>query len=137
MEIKKINHIGIVVPDLKKAMHVFTDLLGMKFLREEVQEPYGVIMAFYQCGEVLIEVMEPIVKEPMHPFLQKYGGGIHHICYEVDDIDKTFAEIQACKELWPSQPAPKLGAGDSVTFFLDSKCIFNIETEFAVPPEEK
>ena len=137
MKIKKIDHIGFVVRDLKEAEHVFTDVLGMQFIREEVQEPYGVVMAFYQCGEVLLEIMEPIVKDPEHPFLAKYGGGIHHICYEVDDIDAAFAEVQASPELRPNQPAPKLGAGDCITFFLDPDSIFNIQTEFSVPPKNQ
>lgn len=126
--IKKINHIGIVVPDFNEGKKIYGECLGLKHLKDEVVQAYGCEIAFYQCGESMLEIVHPIALGPSWEFLEKHGPGIHHICYEVDDIDQMF---QLAKEKFKtSYEEPDYGAGGARIFFLEPKSIFNVETEF-------
>lgn len=128
MKIKQINHIGIVVADLEKGNRVFADGLGLACLGEETVSEYHCKIAFYRCGEVLLELIEPTGPGPSREFLRSHGEGLHHICYEVDDIEAALAEARAAHST--DYDVPKLGAGDSRVFFLKADSIFNVETEF-------
>jgi methylmalonyl-CoA/ethylmalonyl-CoA epimerase len=128
MNIKQINHIGIVVADLGTGKQKFGKGLGLKYLREEAVEEFNCKIAFFQCGEVMIELIEPTGPGPSQEFLDTHGEGLHHICYEVSDIDQALTDAKANFET--DYSVPKIGAGDSRVFFLNSKSICNVETEF-------
>lgn len=126
--IKKINHIGIVVEDFEKGKEIYGTYLGLKHLKDETVPAYGCEIAFYQCGEIMLEVVHPISPGPSWNFLEKYGPGIHHICYEVDDITKAFDMSRQYFRTDYEEPCS--GAGGSKIFFLDPNSIGNVETEF-------
>jgi len=128
LNIKQINHIGIVVQDLEAAKRQFGKGLGLEFLREESAEDFHCRIAFYQCGEVMIELVMPTGPGPSNKFLETYGEGIHHICYEVEDINEALKDAK--KLFRTGYDAPKAGAGDSRIFFLDAESICSVETEF-------
>lgn len=126
--IKKINHVGIVVDDFEAGKKIYGDYLGLEHLKDEEVPAYGCEIAFYKCGESMLEIVHPIAPGPSWDFLKTHGPGIHHICYEVDDIDKMF-EI-AMDKFKTSYDEPDCGAGGTKIFFLDPDSIFNVETEF-------
>lgn len=128
MDIQKINHIGIVISDLEEGKHKFGGILGLEFLREESAEEFGCRIAFFQCGGVMIELIEPIGPGPSREFLRSHGEGLHHICYEVNSIDEALADAKA--KLRTDYSVPKTGAGASRVFFLDPDSICGVETEF-------
>lgn len=126
--IKKIDHIGIIVPDVEESVKLFRDGMGMRYLRMEHLPDWKCKVAFFQCGEVLIELVEPTGESDGMKFLQERGGGIHHIAYEVDDIDEAYASAKENFAVKTEKPVP--GAGDSRVFFLDEKTISNVVTEY-------
>ena len=126
--IKKINHIGIIVPDVEAGVKLFRDGMGMEFLRVEDLPDWKCKIAFFKCGEVLVELIEPTAEGDGTRFLQEHGGGLHHIAYEVDDIDEAHAAAK--KHFAVKQDAPAPGAGDTRVFFLDEKTILNVVTEY-------
>lgn len=131
--IKKINHIGIIVPDVEEGVKLFRDGMGMEFLRVENLPDWKCKIAFFQCGEVLIELVEPTGEGDGSRFLKERGGGIHHIAYEVDDIEAAHTLARTHFAVKTETPVP--GAGDSKVFFLDEKTILNIVTEYVEPKE--
>lgn len=128
MDIKRINHIGIVVADLEVGKIKFGKLLGLDYLYDEISLEYNCKIAFFRCGEVLIELVTPTGPGPSQTFLKSHGEGLHHICYEVSDIDKALAVAKV--NLSTEYETPKPGAGNSLVFFLDSESICGVETEF-------
>lgn len=129
--IKKINHIGIIVPDVEEGIKLYRDGLGLEFLNVEELPDWKCKIAFFQCGEVLIELVEPTDESDGMRFLRERGGGIHHIAYEVDDIESAHSEMKQNFSLKNESPAP--AAGGSRAFFLDEKCILNAVTEYVEP----
>lgn len=85
---KKIEHIGIAVKDLKVANDTYTKLFGQAPYKEERVESEGVATSFFQIGETKIELLEGTSEEsPISKYISKRGEGIHHIAYHVENIE--------------------------------------------------
>jgi methylmalonyl-CoA/ethylmalonyl-CoA epimerase len=94
--IKQISHIAVVVPDLDEATKFWVDALGLSLEHMEHVEDQGVDVAFLPAGESDIELLEPVDPESgVARYLGKRGPGIHHICFEVEDIEETLARLKA------------------------------------------
>jgi len=90
----KINHIGIAVKSLDDTIPFYRDSLGMALAGIEEVAEQKVRVAMLQVGESMIELLEPTSPEsPVAKFIEKNGSGIHHIAYEVDDIEKAIARL--------------------------------------------
>src|SRR5665647_3725910 len=90
----KINHIGIAVTSLETAVPFYRDNLSMHFAGIEEIPEQKVRVAMMQIGESKIELLEPTSAEsPVAKFIEKNGAGIHHIAYEVDDIEAAIARL--------------------------------------------
>ena len=94
MTIKKISHIAIVVPELAEALTFWVDMLGLQLQRVEREEEQGVEVAFLPVGESDIELLQPFEQDNgVARYLEKRGPGMHHICFEVDDIEATLGQL--------------------------------------------
>ncbi len=94
MTIKKISHIAIVVPELAQALTFWVDVLGLQLQRIEHEEEQGVEAAFLPVGESEIELLQPFEQDSgVARYLEKRGPGMHHICFEVDDIEATLEQL--------------------------------------------
>ena len=92
----KINHIAIVVSDLEEAQNFWVQALGMPLQRVEQVESEAVKVAFLAAGEAEIELLQPTNEESgVARYLQKRGGGLHHVCLEVADITATLERLRA------------------------------------------
>ena len=92
----KINHIGIAVKSLDDAIPFYRDNLCMELKGIEEVAEQKVRIAMLQVGESKIELLEPISEEsPVAKFIEKHGTGIHHIAYEVADIEAAIAKMLA------------------------------------------
>jgi methylmalonyl-CoA/ethylmalonyl-CoA epimerase len=90
----KINHIGIAVTSLEATIPFYRDNLGMAFAGMEEVAEQKVRVAMLQVGESMIELLEPTAEDsPVARFIEKNGAGIHHIAYEVADIDVAIAKL--------------------------------------------
>lgn len=94
--IKRIDHIAIVVSDLEAALSFWRDALGLEMARlEEAPEQQSEI-AFLPSGESLVELVRPTTDDSgVARYLQKRGPGLHHICFEVEDLEASLAELKA------------------------------------------
>jgi methylmalonyl-CoA/ethylmalonyl-CoA epimerase len=133
--IGRLNHVAIAVPDLQKAAKTYAGTLGAKVSAPMDQPAHGVTVIFVELPNTKIELLHPLgANSPIAGFLERNNsGGIHHICYEVDDIiaarDKLMAE--GARILGDGQP--KIGAHDKPVLFLHPKdfCGTLIELEQA------
>jgi methylmalonyl-CoA/ethylmalonyl-CoA epimerase len=91
----KINHLGIATKGIDDALKFWSDALGLDNVHTEVVEDQKVRVAMLPIGETRIELLEPISDDsPISKFLEKRGGGIHHIAVEVDDINTALARLK-------------------------------------------
>lgn len=92
----KINHLGIATEGIDEALKFWGDALGLENVHTEVVEDQKVRVAMLPLGESRIELLEPTSDDsPISKFLEKRGGGIHHIAVEVDDIEAALAKLKA------------------------------------------
>jgi methylmalonyl-CoA/ethylmalonyl-CoA epimerase len=92
----KINHIGIAVKSLDDSLPFYRDNLGMEFVGVEDVSEQKVRVAMLQVGESKIELLEPTADDsPVAKFIEKNGPGIHHLAYEVNDIEAAIARLVA------------------------------------------
>jgi methylmalonyl-CoA/ethylmalonyl-CoA epimerase len=121
--IGRLNHVAIVVPDLVAASAIYHDILGARVSAPQALPAHGVTVVFVELPNTKIELLEPLGDaSPIAGFLDRTpGGGIHHLCYEVDDIivarDRLCAE--GARVLGDGEPRP--GAHDKPVLFLHPK----------------
>ena len=93
--IKSINHIAIIVPELEGALDFWEGALGLKLARTEAVPSEGVDVGFLPVGDSNLELMKPTTTDSgVARFLEKRGPGIHHLCFEVDDIEAIMARLR-------------------------------------------
>jgi methylmalonyl-CoA epimerase len=91
----KISHLGIATKDINEALKFWEDALGLESVHTEVVEDQKVRVAMLPIGETRIELLEPISDDsPITKFLEKRGGGIHHVAIEVEDIEASLAKLK-------------------------------------------
>ena len=91
-----IDHLGIAVHSIEEASRFYRDVLGLECKGTEEISDQKVWVAFFQVGEVRIELLEPTADDsPIRKFLKKRGPGLHHIAYRVADLPATLAELKA------------------------------------------
>lgn len=119
--IKKIDHIAIAVQNLEEEIARYRDVLGLTFLGTEVVPEQKVTVAFFQVGDVHIELLEPLSADsPISAFIEKKGGGLHHVSLEVDDIQATIQTLQS-KEVRMIDREPRSGAHNARIAFAHPK----------------
>src|SRR6266581_4279275 len=92
-KVMKINHLGIATKGIDEALKFWADALGLENVHTEIIEDQRVRVAMLPLGESRIELLEPTSEDsPISKFLEKRGGGIHHIAVEVDDIKAAMAK---------------------------------------------
>ena len=92
----KINHLGIATKGIDEALKFWEDALGLENVHTETVEDQKVRVAMLPIGESRIELLEPTSEDsPITKFLEKRGGGIHHIAVETDDIEAALAKLKA------------------------------------------
>ena len=127
--IKKIEHLGIAVTDINESLRVFESLLGTECYKVEEVESEGVKTAFLQVGESKIELLEATNPDsPIAKYLEKRGQGIHHIAFEVDNIQNEINRLINEGFILIHQ-TPKNGADNKLIAFLHPKSTESILIE--------
>lgn len=125
----KINHVGIAVKNLENSIPFYRDQLGMTFEGTEEVAEQRVRVAFLQIGESRIELLEPTSPDsPVAKFLEKNGEGIHHLAYEVDDIEQALRDLDA-QGVRLIDREPRNGAHGSKIAFIHPKASGGVLTE--------
>lgn len=129
----KINHIGIAVQSLEASIPFYRDALSMPFQGIEEVAEQKVRVAMLQVGESKIELLEPTSPDsPIAKFLEKNGPGIHHIAYEVADIEVAIAHLTASGARMIDEQ-PRSGAHSSLIAFVHPKSSGGVLTELCQP----
>jgi methylmalonyl-CoA/ethylmalonyl-CoA epimerase len=133
--IGRLNHVAIAVPDLSAASALYKNTLGAEVSAPVAQPAHGVVVVFVELPNTKIELLHPLGdNSPIAGFLQKNAaGGIHHVCFEVDDIYAARDRLQAAGARVLGDGEPKTGAHDKPVLFLHPKdfCGTLIELEQA------
>jgi methylmalonyl-CoA/ethylmalonyl-CoA epimerase len=133
--IGRLNHVAIVVPDLAAASGIYRRVLGASVSAARALPAHGVTVVLVELPNTRIELLEPLgADSPVHGFLERNpAGGMHHLCYEVDDIIAARDRLAAEGARVLGGGEPRLGAHDKPVLFLHPKdfCGTLIELEQA------
>jgi methylmalonyl-CoA/ethylmalonyl-CoA epimerase len=114
----KIDHLGIATKGIDEALKFWQDALSLENVHTEIVEDQKVRVAMLPIGESRIELLEPTSEEsPISKFLEKRGGGIHHIAVEVEDINASLAQLKA-KGMRLIDEEPRIGAEGCLVAFV-------------------
>jgi methylmalonyl-CoA/ethylmalonyl-CoA epimerase len=121
--IGRLNHVAIAVPDLPAAVGLYQQTLGASVLPAQDLPEHGVRVVFVDLPNTRIELLEPLGDDsPIRRFLERFPeGGIHHICYEVDDILAARDRLVAEGARILGSAEPKIGAHGKPVLFLHPK----------------
>lgn len=121
--IGRLNHVAIAVPDLKSAAARYRDDLGARVSEAQALPDHGVTVVFVELDNTKVELLEPLGSEsPIAAFLEKNSsGGMHHVCYEVDDIIAARDRLVAGGSRVLGGGEPKIGAHGNPVLFLHPK----------------
>ena len=121
--IGRLNHVAIAVRDIAKAANVYRQTLGAQVSEPVPQPAHGVTTIFITLPNTKIELLEPLGEaSPIGKFLDRNpDGGIHHVCYEVDDILAARDRLKAAGARVLGDGTPKIGAHDKPVLFLHPK----------------
>ncbi|MBC2592996.1 methylmalonyl-CoA epimerase [Ruficoccus amylovorans] len=133
MMLQQIDHLGIAVNSLDEAIPYYENALGLKCEHREEVASQKVRTAFFECGQVHIELLEPMSEDsPIAKFIAKNGEGIHHIAFRTDNIEGQLKQasdngVRLINEV------PVDGAGGKLVAFLHPKSTRGVLTEFCMP----
>ena len=121
--IGKLNHIAIATPNLDEATKTYANILGVKISAPQDQFEHGVRVVFIEIPNTKIELLEPLGENsPVEKFLEKNKkGGIHHICFEVEDIDHAILRLEKDGATVLGDGKGKIGAHGKPVIFLHPK----------------
>ncbi|TIV87878.1 MAG: methylmalonyl-CoA epimerase [Mesorhizobium sp.] len=127
----RLNHVALAVPDLAAAMAAYRDMLGARLSAPQALPEHGVTVVFVDVGNTKIELLEPLGDaSPIAAFLEKNpSGGMHHVCYEVDDILAARDHLKQSGARVLSDGNPKIGAHGKPVLFLHPKDFFGTLVE--------
>jgi methylmalonyl-CoA/ethylmalonyl-CoA epimerase len=129
----RIDHVGIAVEAIEPALELWRDGFELDIAHREVVEEQGVEAVLLDVGENHIELLAPLGPDtPVGKFLAKRGPGMHHIAYQVSDIEATLAALeQAGRQLIDRRP--RIGIGGARVAFLEPKGTGRVLTEIVEP----
>jgi methylmalonyl-CoA/ethylmalonyl-CoA epimerase len=129
----RIDHIGVAVEQLEPTLELYSERLGLRVAHREVVAAQGVEAVLLDVGENHVELLAPLGPDtPVGKFLTRKGPGLHHVAYQVGDIDATLAALkQAGLELIDEQP--RAGIRGSRVAFMNPRAMEGVLTEIVEP----
>lgn len=127
----RLNHVAIAVPDLAAAAALYRDTLGARVGAPQALPEHGVSVVFVDLGNSKVELMSPLGEgSPIAGFLEKNpSGGMHHVCYEVEDILAARDRLKAGGARVLGDGEPRIGAHGKPVLFLHPKDLFGTLVE--------
>jgi methylmalonyl-CoA/ethylmalonyl-CoA epimerase len=133
--LKRIHHVGVVVANLESGLRFWRDTLGLHFTKSATIEEQGVRAALLKVGDSEIELLEPLNPENgVGRFLARRGGGLHHLCFETDDVARELDGART-KGIQLLDQKPRRGLAGMICF-LHPKATRGVLVEYAQPFEE-
>jgi methylmalonyl-CoA/ethylmalonyl-CoA epimerase len=131
----KIHHVGVVVASLDDGLRFWRDVLGLELTKSATIEDQGVRAALLKAGDSEIELLEPLRADSgVGKFLARRGGGLHHVCFQTDDVAREL-ETARGKGLALIDQKPRPGLAGMICF-LHPKATRGVLVEYAQPLDE-
>jgi methylmalonyl-CoA/ethylmalonyl-CoA epimerase len=131
----RVDHIGVAVEDLDAAIALHEGTYEMRLVHREVIDDQGVEAALLDVGENHVELLRPLAEDtPVGRFLAKRGPGLHHVAYQVADVDSTLAQLRE-QGLRLIDERPRTGIRGSRVAFLHPAASGGVLTEIVQPAE--
>jgi methylmalonyl-CoA/ethylmalonyl-CoA epimerase len=129
----RIDHIGVAVAEIDPALELYRDALELEVAHREVVEAQGVEAVLLDVGENHVELVAPLAPDtPVGKFIARQGPGLHHVAYQVSDIDATLEALSAAGlELIDKEP--RIGIRNSRVAFLHPRATQGVLTEIVEP----
>jgi len=125
----KIDHLGIAVRSLADSLNFYRDALGLELSGTEEVQDQGVRVALLPAGESRIELLEPFSEDsPVGRFIARRGEGLHHICYEVDDLASKLDDLRS-RGIRLLEGYPRRGAEGKLVAFLHPASAYGVLVE--------
>ena len=129
----RIDHIGVAVPEIESGLELYRDRLRLAVAHREVVEQQGVEAVLIDVGENHVELLAPLGADtPVGRFLAKQGPGLHHVAYQVSDIDATLSELKRAG-LALIDEQPRAGIRGSRVAFVHPRATGGVLTEIVEP----
>ena len=129
-----LDHIAIAVPDLERAIKRFAEDFGIELKGTEAVEDAKTTTAFFPISGTQIELVHPLRGEgPIAKYLEKKGGGLHHLCFRTDDVEGDMKRLKEKGYEFLSD-APKPGAHNTRVAWIHPKCTDGVLIEIAEHP---
>jgi methylmalonyl-CoA/ethylmalonyl-CoA epimerase len=129
----RIDHIGIAVDDLESAIALYEQTAQMDLVHREVVTEQGVEAVLLDVGENHVELLKPLGPDtPVGKFLAKRGAGLHHVAYQVTDIDATLEQLKAAG-IQLIDETPRIGIRSSRVAFVNPRSTGGVLTEIVEP----
>ena len=127
--IKRICHIGIIVRDIEKALTVYQGALGLHLAKIQERPDLAATIAFLPTGDSEIELVQPVTSDSdVAKFLEERGEGIHHMCLEVDDIERALSDLRE-RGLQVIDEIPRVGPEGERFAFIHPKSAHGVLLE--------
>ncbi len=131
----RIDHIGVAVENIDDALALYQAAFGMELVHREVVESQGVEAVLLDVGENHVELLQPLGPDtPVGKYLDKRGAGIHHVAYQVPDIDAALETLKA-QGVRLIDESPRVGIRGSLVAFAHPKSTGGVLTEIVQPAE--
>lgn len=132
----RIDHIGVAVEDLDASLHLYAEVLGMPVVHRETVTEQGVEAILLDVGENHVELLAPLGPDtPVGKFLAKKGPGLHHVAYQVADIEATLSALKAAGTRLIDE-TPRIGIRSSRVAFVHPASTGGVLTEIVQPAED-
>jgi methylmalonyl-CoA/ethylmalonyl-CoA epimerase len=132
----RIDHIGVAVEDLDAALKLYADTLKMPVVHRETVTEQGVEAILLDVGENHVELLAPLGPDtPVGKFLAKKGPGLHHVAYQVTDVEATLAALKAAGTRLIDE-TPRVGIRNSRVAFVHPASTGGVLTEIVQPAED-
>jgi methylmalonyl-CoA/ethylmalonyl-CoA epimerase len=132
--LNRIYHLGYAVEDIEAASRFYSENFGAEPTEPEVVEEQGIVATTFRVGESMIELVQPTRRDsPVGRFLERRGEGVHHVAYEVEDLEAALRELKRSGVQLVDEE-PRRGAGGTRVAFLHPKSAFGVLTELVELP---
>jgi methylmalonyl-CoA/ethylmalonyl-CoA epimerase len=132
--LNRIYHLGYAVEDIEAAARFYSENFGAEPTEPEVVEEQGIVATMFRVGESMIELVQPTCPDsPVGRFLERRGEGVHHVAYEVEDLEAALRELKR-NGVELVDEKPRAGAGGTRVAFVHPKSAFGVLTELVELP---
>ena len=126
---KQLDHLAIVVGDTEAALAVWRDKVGLEVLYSEVVNNDTLRLTHLSLGNTQLQLVQPLAADhPLAKWLETHGPGLHHFCFEVEDVGETLAELPA-HGLAAARPTPHQGTLGRRALFIDPAGTMGVQVE--------